>query len=238
MLNLGSRLSDLLSDIVLTPVNVIEVEKVSGPFTRVRIGGRAFARARWTPGDKLQLRVKPGTVDLRTYTPINWDMKRGVTDLVAFDHGQGPGARWFDEAVDGQVCEIFGPSRSIDFTDIANETVFIGDETSVALALVLQSINSAARYFFETVDPDALDSALTTFGLTDRVVIVPKSQDRQSLLERVVVGGKEAGGDFDLVVTGDAATVSAIRRAARHWPHVKPRIKARAYWATGRTGLS
>jgi hypothetical protein len=46
-----------------------------------------------------------------------------------------------------------------------------------------------------------------------------------------------APGAFDLVLSGDAATVHAVRRAARHWPSRPATTRARAYWAEGRTGL-
>jgi NADPH-dependent ferric siderophore reductase len=42
---------------------------------------------------------------------------------------------------------------------------------------------------------------------------------------------------FDLVVSGDAATVHAVRRNARQWPRRPTDTKAKAYWAKGRTGL-
>ncbi|WAJ44342.1 siderophore-interacting protein [Mycobacterium sp. Aquia_216] len=237
MLKLGSRLSNLISDIVLTPVDVIEVESLASRFTRVRLQSQAFEQQRWATGDKLQFRVRPGSVDLRTYTPINWDAERGTTDLIAFDHGEGPGARWFDRARSGDVCEVFGPSRSIDLSDTASDVVFIGDETSIALAHTLRENNPAARYLFETEDPHSLRSALTALGFPECEIMV-KSTDRHALLESARAVGETFSETFDLVVSGDAATVSAVRRANRSWDHLTPRIKARAYWAKGRTGLS
>jgi NADPH-dependent ferric siderophore reductase len=238
MLNLGSQLSDLLSDIVLTPVDIVDVEQVASHFTRVRLQGDAILRSRWTPGDKLQLRVRRGSVDLRTYTPFEWDTQQGTTDLIAFNHGPGPGVRWFLDAVSGAVCEIFGPSRSINLSDPAGEVMFIGDETSIALALALRDINPTARYLFEAANPDTLHSALAAFGFLGDFEIVPKSEDRRVLLHCARAAGEECGGDLDLVVSGDAATVDAVRRAARSWSPSAPRVRARAYWAKGRTGLS
>jgi ferric-chelate reductase (NADPH) len=39
------------------------------------------------------------------------------------------------------------------------------------------------------------------------------------------------------VVTGNAATVHAIRRDSRDWPRRPGEIKGKAYWAEGRAGL-
>lgn len=238
MPGLRSLLSDLISDVVLSPVHVAEVESIGTRFTQIRIEGHVFEDCRWTPGDKLQLRVQRGSVALRTYTPINWQADPGSVELIAFHHGRGPGARWFDSASVGTECEVFGPSRSIDLSDSVGNVVFIGDETSVALADALRSVNPLSRFIFEATDPGPISSVLTTLGFPDTVEIVVKSNDRRPLLEHAREAGEEFGSAFDFVVSGDAATVSAARRAMRHWHDLRPRIKARAYWAKGRSGLS
>jgi hypothetical protein len=69
----------------------------------------------------------------------------------------------------------------------------------------------------ETTNPDALSAAPTKLRLTDNVEIVLKSDDRNALLHHFV---------------------HAACRGLRRWPHRTSRIKARAYWANGRTGLS
>jgi NADPH-dependent ferric siderophore reductase len=239
MLKIGSRISDLISDIVLTPVSVTEVEHLAKGFTRVRITGDAISRSHWTPGDKLQLRVRRGTVDLRTYTPLNWDAEQGTTDLIGFDHGKGQGAQWFQETTSGAGCDVFGPSRSIDLSDSTAAAIFVGDDTSVALAAALRSVNPAACYLFETTDRRQLQAVLAALDFdAEDFEIIAKTKDRERLLKRAREAATQSNRQYDVIVSGDAATVSTVRRAARHWQHPAPRIKARAYWATGRTGLS
>jgi ferric-chelate reductase (NADPH) len=55
---------------------------------------------------------------------------------------------------------------------------------------------------------------------------------------RVALHAAGAAADaFDLVVTGDAATVHGVRRDSRQWPRTPRRVTGKAYRATGRTGL-
>ncbi|WAJ44350.1 siderophore-interacting protein [Mycobacterium sp. Aquia_216] len=239
MAPITARLSDLAADMLFTSVCVSEVTELVPRFVKVSLSGEAFTRAKWTPGDKLQLRPRRGSLAMRAYTPINWDREEGVTDVIGFRHGDGPAVRWFENATIGTDCEIFGPSRSLDLSDTAPGTIFIGDETSIGLAYALSHVNPAAQYIYEAADPVALSDVLTTLGLTAATDILAKSADRNELLHQIV-GAAEAGksSTFDLVVTGDAATVNAVRRGLRRWPHVTPRIKARAYWAAGHSGLS
>lgn len=240
MAPLTARLSDLAADVLFTSVRVTEVTELTPKFLKVTLGCDAFTRAHWTPGDKLQLRPRRGSLAMRTYTPINWNPDEGTTDVVAYRHGDGPAVRWFDNAVAGVDAEIFGPSKSLDLSDTVTHTVFVGDETSIGLGYALRQLYSGATYLYEAGDPAALSAVLATLAITENTDVLLKSGDRRELLERLVeaVEDSATGASVDLVVTGDAATVNAVRRSLKARPDLTPRIKARAYWAAGRTGLS
>lgn len=239
MAPITARLSDLAADVLFTSVRITEVAELSAQYCTATLECEAFTRAKWTPGDKLQLRPRRGSLAMRTYTPINWNYDTGTTEVIAYRHGDGPAVRWFEDASVGDVAEVFGPSRSLDLSDTVENTVFIGDETSVALGYALARLNPAARYIYEATEPAALDEVLNAIGFVGDAVCFEKSDDHKAVLG-ALAEAIEAGADAcsDLVVTGDAATVSAVRRDLRHRPGFAPRIKARAYWARGRTGLS
>ncbi|MGH3726245.1 MAG: siderophore-interacting protein [Mycobacterium sp.] len=238
MAAIASRLSDMLSDVLFTPVHVIEATQLATCFVKIRIASPAFQRAQWTPGDKLQLRTRRGSLHVRAYTPMNWDNREGSTELLAFLHGDGLGARWFDDVTVGTDCDVVGPSGSLDLTKVSNSTVFVGDETSVALAHALRSIVPAAVCIYEATDIASLCALLAMLKLNDNTLVVAKSPDSATLLDELRKTLESSPRPYDLIVSGDAATVNAVRRGARRWPHLAPRIKARAYWAQGRTGLS
>lgn len=239
MAPITARLSDLAADILFTSVCVSELTELVAGFIKVSLSCEAFARAKWTPGDKLQLRPERGSLAMRTYTPINWNLETGTTDVIAYRHGDGVGVRWFDGAGVGADAEVFGPSRSLNVSDTAAHTIFVGDETSIGLAFALSGVNPDARYVYEANDPDTMVDTLTALGIAASADVLGKSEDRTALLRSIIETAEKANvSSFDLVLTGDAATVNAVRRGLRRRPDLAPRIRARAYWAHGRTGLS
>jgi NADPH-dependent ferric siderophore reductase len=240
MAPLAARLSDLAADVLFTSVQITEIAELTTKFLKATLRCDAFTRTKWTPGDKLQLRPRRGSLAMRTYTPINWNPDKGTLDVIAYRHGDGPAVRWFDDAVRGSDAEIYGPSKSLDLSDTVKHTVFVGDETSIALAHVLQQLNPGVKYLYEASDPATLSAVFTTLGIGKNASVLIKSDGRRELLQAMIgaIQTAKTGAPVDLVVTGDAATVNAVRRELKTRPDLTPRIKARAYWASGRTGLS
>jgi hypothetical protein len=113
--------------------------------------------------------------------------------------------------------------------------LFIGDESSVALACALHTIADDVAFVFEARDPAGLTGVLAQLGIADQVAVVAKSADRADLLREARHGAVPA--PYTLLVTGDAATVHAVRRDSRGWEHSPRRVTGKAYWAEGRTGL-
>ena len=232
MPTLSERLADLAGGAFLQSANVVVAEPCAPGFVRVELSADAFKRADWTPGAKVQIRTRRGTMKMRTYTPVRWDTD--ATELIAYTHGDGPAADWFRGIRAGDSCEVFGPRKSIDLRGLAR-VVFVGDESSIALAVALKSVTPQVKHVFEASDPAAVSELLASRGLAESSVVVAKSGDYASLLGHA----RDAVLDepFDLVVTGNAKTVHEIRRDARNWPRRPGEIKGKAYWAEGRAGL-
>jgi ferric-chelate reductase (NADPH) len=237
MAKMAERLADLASGVFLDSARVNDVHRLSHRFVKVELQAEAFHAATWTPGAKLQLRTKQGALGLRTYTPIAWYGARGVTQLIAFTHSEGPAAGWFRRVTVSDICEVLGPRRSIDLRDLSGRVVFIGDESSVGLACALRTVTSDVRHVFESTDPTELTAVLTELGFAEQLTVVSKSVDRAPLIQQARDAAQESVEPFDLVLSGDAATVHAVRRDARLWPRKAKGTKAKAYWAEGRTGL-
>lgn len=240
MAKMTEMLADLASGVLLSDAQVTEVSRYSPRFTRIELQSDAFRSGSWTPGAKLQLRPRRGTLGMRTYTPTRWDPESGTTQLIAFIHGDGPAARWFRLVQAGDTCEVFGPRRSIELGDVSAGAVFVGDETGVGLACALRPVSADARYVFEASDAAELTDVLADVGLADRCTVVGKDVGRARLLgeaREAADAADTAGEPCDLVVSGDAATVHTVRRDTRQWPRTPRRIRAKAYWAHGKTGL-
>lgn len=229
------RLADLASGVMLEDAQVTACSRLSPEFVRLELSAEAFGKATWVPGAKLQFRPRRGSMSLRTYTPTSWDTDRGVTELIAYTHGSGPAAHWFEQVTEGQTCEVFGPRRSIDLRDATGPALFIGDESSVALACALRTVTDDVTHVFEARDPAGLTTVLGQLGITDRIDVVAKSADRADLLRQARDAVMQE--PYTLIVTGDAATVHAVRRDSRGWERKPRQVKGKAYWAEGRTGL-
>ena len=160
MTGLARRLADLAGSAMFDTARVSGRTDLPGGFVEVELTAEAFRKVTWVPGAKLQLRPRRGALALRTYTPVSWDAGRGATRLVANPHGDGPAAQWFRQAVAGDTCEVFGPRRSIDLRGLAGPVVFVGDESSVALACALRTVTGDASYVFEAGDPGGLPGVL------------------------------------------------------------------------------
>lgn len=172
----------------------------------------------WTPGAKLQFRPERGTFGMRTYPPIWWDAASGATQLIAFTHGEGPAARWSRRVETGETCEAFGPRRSSDLRGLSARTVFVGDESSLELACALRTVDVDVRHVFEAIVPAELAAVLDELGLAAQCTVVPKNADRTRLVRQARDEAEASATSFDLVVSGDAATVHALRRGVRRWP--------------------
>jgi ferric-chelate reductase (NADPH) len=234
---LTEALADLASNALLRTTRVTEVNHLTSEFVQVELQADAFRGATWAPGAKLQMRPRRGTLLFRTYTPTRWDPDRGVTELIAFTHGEGPAADWFRHVAVDDVCEVFGPRKSIELNRVSERVVFVGDESSVGLACALRTVTSRVSYVFEASDPAALRKALSDLQFAEECQVVARTPERSELLGHARQSADATADVFDLVVTGDAGTVHSVRRDSRHWPQAPRRVVGKAYWAPGRTGL-
>jgi len=237
--SIASRLIDMAGSAFLSGAEVTDVSRPGEHFVGVELRSPAFRSAKWSPGTKVQIRPERGSAALRTYTPIYWDADEGRTGLLAFVHGDGPADTWFGQVGAGARIELTGPRRSLDGPAPGERIVFVGDESSVALACAFHRAGADAAYLFEASDPGALPATLAGLGTAPDAVVVgrPAQPDRAALLDRLRELTAAEAGAYRLVVTGDAATVLAVRRGVRNFPRPPAKVTGKAYWAAGRRGL-
>lgn len=236
--SITGRIADGAVGVFGTTATVTAVERLSEHYTEVELTSPGFRSSSWSPGHKLQLRPESGTVAFRTYTPIDWDADAGATRVLAYSHGDGPGAAWFRAvAVDDRLA-AFGPRRSIDLGGVGHQLVFVGDETTIGLAIAIRSElpDIDVAHVVEANELDETTGILAHYGLADETTLLAKDDDRAPLLQAVgaAIGSRSS---YDLLLSGDAATVAAVRRWVKVEGHTPGTTKAKAYWAEGRTGL-
>ncbi|MFF5235281.1 siderophore-interacting protein [Dactylosporangium sp. NPDC000521] len=226
-MGIAARLIDMAEAALFTEAEVAGVEGAGEDFVRVDLVAPAFRAAKWVAGTKVQIRPPGDGRGLRTYTPTSWDVAEGRTSLLAYLHGDGPASVWFRQVRVGDRVKLMGPRRSVEPPAAGEQVLFVGDATSVALARAFGTTGAALTCLFEAERPAALD------GLQPGAEVCEPAD----LLDRLRTVGSGMAGPYRLVVTGNAATVHAVRREIRSWSAPPAKVTGKAYWAAGRTGL-
>ncbi|SFM95187.1 NADPH-dependent ferric siderophore reductase, contains FAD-binding and SIP domains [Bradyrhizobium sp. Rc3b] len=231
------RLTRMLLRWLMRPAHVAGVRTLSPHFRLVELEGEALENVAWTAGDKIQVAMGSG-LSARTYTPMSWDAGNGRTRLLAFAHGDGPGSRWASGLRAGNACQFFGPRRSFDLADLGAPIVLFGDETSFGLAAALRDSLQAggALHLFEAADVAESRLVLDSIGLGQARLIARSADDThlataESELLRLAANGAQ------FVLTGKAPSIQRVGRALKAAGVASSRIRAKAYWAPGKTGL-
>lgn len=222
---------------LMRPARVAAVETLSPRFRLIELEGEALKDIAWTAGQKIQVAMSAG-LSARTYTPMSWDPGRGRTRLLAFAHGDSPGSRWASGLREGDICQFFGPRRSLDLAGFEAPVVLFGDETSFGLAAALRDTLQAggALHMFEANDIAESQLALDAIGLGQARLIARSADDAHlAAIEAEMLRLAANGAQF--VPTGRASSIQRVGRALKAGGVASSRIKAKVYWAPGKTGL-
>lgn len=84
-------------------------------------------------GDFFQISF--GGMQVRSYTPVEWDTEKGMVRFVYFCHGEGLAASWFENISEDDECFVYGPRHSLHSQRFEGPLTLIGDETSLGLSL-------------------------------------------------------------------------------------------------------
>ncbi|GGN65282.1 hypothetical protein GCM10010112_26460 [Actinoplanes lobatus] len=235
-MGIATRLKDMAEAALLTEAEITEINPEGQDFVRMSLHSPALRSVRWTAGTKVQLRLPGDGWTMRTYTPLFWDAEDGRTELLAYRHGHGPASTWSGQVESGDSVRFMGPRRSIDAPATGEPVLFVGDESSVALACAFATTGATVTHLFEAAHPAALTGTLA--GLSPALdADVCGNDDPAALLDRLRGLAAAMPRPYRLIVTGDAATVHAVRREVRTWSTPPARITGKAYWAAGRAGL-
>jgi NADPH-dependent ferric siderophore reductase len=231
-------LGELVGKFVFRQAQVASLSAPGPAFRRVRLEGPHLRGVSWTPGDKLQLFLPEH--GMRTYTPISWDPARGSTELLVFLHGDSPGAAWGRTVQVGDALQFFGPRRSIDGKGLPEQVVLFGDETSLGLACALRSRFRAQHLacVFEVSARHEVQPVLDELELGTSVIVPRRADDSHlALVQEALLEQLERFSASQLVITGRAAAIQALRSRLKTGPR-NPRVAAsKAYWALGKRGL-
>lgn len=222
---------------LMRPARVAAIETLSPRFRLITLEGDALKDVAWNAGEKIQIAMGAG-LSARTYTPMSWDIGHGRTRLLAFAHGDGPGSRWASNLREGDTCQFFGPRRSLDLAGLQAPVVVFGDETSFGLAAALRNNLQAggALHMLEATDIVESRRVLDAINLGEARLTARSAGDHHlATVEAELL--RLAANEARFVLTGKASSIQRISRALKAAGVASSRIKAKAYWSPGKTGL-
>jgi ferric-chelate reductase (NADPH) len=233
------RLEGAVSKLFTKAAVVRAVRDVASDFRWVTLGGAALRGVEWAPGQKVQL-LLGGWVQ-RTYTPLSWDASAGVTELLAYTHGEGPAAVWARGLSVGDGCAIFGPRRSLDLGALGRPALLFGDETSFGLAHALRFTSASAQgvhLLLEVNSMAASSAALEALDVSGAHLFERQSGDEHlAALLQLATRLLQTHPAAVCALSGKATSIQRVSKHLRQLGVPRASIQTKAYWAPGKTGL-
>jgi len=222
---------------------VVDIHHPAERFRLITLEGEALKNIRWRPGQKIQLRL--GGFTARTYTPLLWDGKEGVTQILAYLHYQmvatTPGTIWAGSIRAGDRCTLSAPRESLDLASMKRPATFFGDETSIGLARAFKSTPGGfdgISFVLEASSPVESRKVLDTLSMPN-ISLVTRSRDDAHLSQVETLMSQSLAIDKSpqFILTGKARSIQRLTQFLRSHGVPPSQISSRAYWAPGKTGL-
>ncbi|SEM12150.1 hypothetical protein SAMN05428989_3111 [Pseudoxanthomonas sp. GM95] len=221
MASMKGRLFRIFAESRLNRSTVDSIEDIGG-FRRVGLR----CQDEPTPaGSKLQVLLPSN--DVRTYTPIPIP---GGFLLLGWKHAGGPGAHWLSEIGPGDELRYVGPQRSLEIP--LGPVIVIGDETSIALAASFEHDRPGQIRAVIASDSGEVAEASESVGLS--MIRTAPPVDTDHIADLVESAMQELPGAV-IAITGGSELVLRVRSSLR--ARGLEKIKAKAYWIPGKTGL-
>ena len=221
---------------------VDSVHTLSPRFRLVSLRSDALRRIAHVPGDKVQVRV--GGMAFRTFTPLRMGEGDDSLELLGYVHGNAPAGRWLQVVAPDDRCQVMGPRRSMNLAAIDRSTVFVGDETSLGLALALCGAPLGGldtHFIFEVDDAAEVRAVLESLGrgMLHHAWLVERRPDGAHLaeVESALVRYAHADSFRQYVLTGRSLTIQRLQRTLKGAGAKPSQMLVKAYWAPGKTAL-
>jgi NADPH-dependent ferric siderophore reductase len=201
----------------------------------ITLESASFKGRNWTAGQKVQIATGSGFAT-RTYTPIDWNAAAGITRLLGYAHGKGPGSDWCSNIRPGDRCDVLGPNVSLDLDGVSGPIVLVGDETSIGLAYALQQTRAEVKIILEVNALENVKALARTLHMRD-IRLVLKSADGAHLYEMARELTTSVADNPTFVLTGNAQTIQHVRHSLKNLNVPSSRQLSKAYWAERKVGL-
>lgn len=231
-----------LLKLMASETRVAAVHALSPNFRLVSLRSEALRRVAHLPGDKVQVRV--AGMAFRTFTPFRLGEGADALELLGFVRDAAPAGDWLGAVAPDDRCHVLGPRRSLDLAAIDRSTVFVGDETSLGLALALCGTPLGGldtHFIFEVADAAEVRSVLEAMGrgMLQHAWLLERRPDGTHLAEVEAALARYAGADSfrQYVLSGQSLTIRRLQRVLKAAGARPSQILAKAHWAPGKAAL-
>jgi NADPH-dependent ferric siderophore reductase len=219
---------------------IIDVTDITPSMRQIRVADVSLQGLTWIPGQHVGILIGSPDPVLRVYSVRHYDGQRGTIDLWVVLKELGPGSRWAQTIQVGDQVQFAGPRGSFVLVPDAPYYLFAGEITAaVPIHAMLEAIPAQTMVVGclladkpgEEV-PYSGQHALPWFYRYDTPAS-PSSVLIDAI--RSLPLPDEPGMAY---LAGEALTCQELRRYLideRNWP--ASAIKAKPFWALGKTGL-
>jgi NADPH-dependent ferric siderophore reductase len=232
-------------------VEVIRVEKQSGGFVRVVLGGGALEAFVW-PGAGSHLKFfPPAATEIsppiregeppprppsRTYTPRSFDPARGELVIDFLLHGEGLCSKWAASAKPGDHVKVSVPRAVFHTAPGAIWQLLAGDDSAIpAISTIIETGLAVPTEVLIETSSGAGDRPVLPDHPLGSIEWVTADQDRPgAALEEALGRWVAPVGDGSLWIGAEAAAVRRIRKVLLEQRSISPdALVTRGYWREG-----
>jgi NADPH-dependent ferric siderophore reductase len=219
---------------------IIDIVDITPSMRQIRIADPSLREVQWIPGQHVGILIGEGEPLLRVYSVRNHDALQGTLDLWVLLKELGPGSRWAQRVSVGDTVRFGGPRGSFVLVSDAPYYLFAGEATAaVPIAAMLEAI-PAQTYVLGCLlaerpgEEVPLTSSHSLHWVYRNETPASPSPVLIEAIQSLIL--PETPGIAYL--GGEALTCQALRRyliEEKGWP--ASAIKAKPFWAPGKTGL-
>lgn len=232
-------------------VEVIRVEKQSGGFVRVVLGGGALEAFVW-PGAGSHLKFFPPVTEgisseerggeaaprppSRTYTPRSFDSARGELAIDFLLHGDGLCSKWAATAKPGDHVKVSLPRAVYHSAPGAIWQLLAGDDSAIpAISTIIESgLTVPTDVLVETYSVEGDRPVLPDQPLTSIEWVTADPERPGAALEEALGRWVAPSGAGSLWIGAEAAAVRRIRKILLEKRSIAPdALVTRGYWREG-----
>ena len=212
----------------LHTVTVTDVKDISARLRQVRFSGSSMRELKWIPGQKIKL--KAGS-KMKSYTPAHYNSNEGWMDIIFHLHGNGEASHWAENVSVGGMTTFIGPFHSMPFIEGKPDWfLFLGDETTLGLALALSNALPKEAAQFGFIELDTLDiNAIKSINLP--YTAVGRLTTHGEALKKCLLSFDYPSGTGQVWISGEAGVATEMSAFFRQAGFCKEQLKIKPYWS-------